>query len=283
VTIRQEYAGENFDVLICLHATKSHESVRRFHLEAPGRPLIVALTGTDLYRDLNRVPKALKSLDMASHIVALQPKALEELPARHQKKARTIYQSVEPFGVVRRASTAGSRFTICVIGHLREVKDPFRAALASRLLPAASRIQIVQVGAAMTPAMAERARREMEINPRYRWVGERSRSQVNRILQSSALSLLSSRMEGGANVLGEAIVARVPVLSSRIAGSMGILGDDYPGYFTPGSTAEASQLIYRAETDRQFLRELARRCARLAPLFTPSRERAAWRRLLTSL
>jgi glycosyltransferase involved in cell wall biosynthesis len=87
-------------------------------------------------------------------------------------------------------------------------------------------------------------------------------------------------MEGGANVLSEAIVASVPVLGSRIAGTVGILGEDYPGYFGVGNTRELVRLMIRAETDLPFLREMTHWCRKLAPRFAPAREKAAWADLL---
>src|SRR5215208_4185699 len=73
VTVSQEYTGESVDILIALHAKHSHQSIRRFHDKHPESPLIVALTGTDLYRDLRKGRKAQKSLELATRIVALQP------------------------------------------------------------------------------------------------------------------------------------------------------------------------------------------------------------------
>src|ERR1051325_4540534 len=160
VQITQEYAGEPFDLLIALHAKKSHPSAARFHKEHAERPLIVALTGTDLYRDLPRNRQAQASLELATRIVALQPKALKELRLELRGKVRVIYQSVN--GKSIRAGAAGRRkagsggtqsFDACVIGHLRPVKDPFRAALAARLLPPTSRIRIVHIGKAITKEM----------------------------------------------------------------------------------------------------------------------------------
>jgi glycosyltransferase involved in cell wall biosynthesis len=92
--------------------------------------------------------------------------------------------------------------------------------------------------------------------------------------------VLPSRLEGGANVLSEAIVASVPVLASRIPGSIGILGDEYPGYFPAGDTRALADLLRRIETDRTFLRELGRRCELRAPLFKPAAEKEAWANLL---
>jgi glycosyltransferase involved in cell wall biosynthesis len=302
VSVGQEYAGQPLDLLIALHARRSHASIREFHGLNPNAPVVVALTGTDLYRDVPGNAEAKRSLQLASRLVVLQPKAIEDLPPRERGKARVIYQSVgapskERLGMKRALDnpglrSAGSRaarsganrfFDVCVIGHLRPVKDPFRAAIAARLLPDTSRIQILQVGGAMTTAMAGRACKEMRLNSRYSWLGEQSHRWVRRILSRCRLCILSSRMEGGANVLSEAIVAGVPVLASRIPGSIGILGEDYPGYFDVGDTRALARLLTRAETDAKFLDDLKRPCRKLAPLFDPQREVRAWSALLAEL
>jgi glycosyltransferase involved in cell wall biosynthesis len=166
---------------------------------------------------------------------------------------------------------------------LRKVKDPFRAALAARRLPVSSRIRILQAGTAMEPALARRARAVAHGNPRYRWLGGLPRARARRRLAGSRLLVLSSRMEGGANVISEAVVDAVPVLASRIPGSVGLLGTDYPGYFPVGDTAALGRLLRRAERDPRFYRRLKTWCARLAPRFRPARERAAWRKLLGEL
>src|SRR5262249_11619335 len=181
------YEGESYEMLVALHAARSHGAIRRFHCEHPDRPLIVALTGTDLYRDLSRSKPAQESLELASRLIVLQPKAFDELPERLHAKTRVIYQSVEPFPAIRNPRVPIRNFQVCVIGHLREVKDPFRAAMAARLLPAESRVRIIHVGSAMNERMAERARREMQVNPRYKWIGEQPRWRVRQILMRSQL------------------------------------------------------------------------------------------------
>ncbi|HWP45152.1 MAG TPA: selenoneine biosynthesis selenosugar synthase SenB [Blastocatellia bacterium] len=281
VFVEQLYQGRALDILIALHARRSYDSIVRFHRDRPANPIIVALTGTDLYRDLARSRAAQRSLEIATRIVVLQPKALEELSGRLREKARVIYQSVAP-SKARRAS-ASRTFDVAVIGHLRAVKDPFRAALASRRLPSSSRIRILQAGGAMTEAMARRARAEMCKNPRYVWLGEQPSARARRTLAQSRVCVISSRMEGGANVLSEAIAYGVPVLASRIEGNQGVLGEDYPGYFEVGDTRGLAQQLLRAETDPDFLEELRRRCERLAPLFDLAREESEWRGLIDSL
>lgn len=282
VSIRQTFDSQPADLLIALHARRSYSSIKSFHLHYPDVPIVVALTGTDVYRDLKHDYGPRKALAIAQRIVILQPKALEQLNDSFRGKARVIYQSVETSGPSNRSSTAQS-FDVCVIGHLRAVKDPFRAAMAARSLPDSSRIRILHIGSAMTKAMAARAHAEADRNHRYQWLGELARSRARHILARSQIFVLSSRMEGGANVLSEAIVAGVPILASRIDGNVGILGADYPGLFDVCDTRELARLLSLAETNTAFQSDLCRRVKKLAPLFNPKRERRAWADLLREL
>ena len=95
--------------------------------------------------------------------------------------------------------------------------------------------------------------------------------------------MLTSRLEGGANVLSEAIVTSAPVIASRIPGSVGILGASYPGYFTVGDTRELTRLLIRAETEPDFLALLRSQGDRLVKLFEPAREQQAWEELLEKI
>ncbi len=174
-------------------------------------------------------------------------------------------------------------FDVAVIGHLREVKDPFRAAEAARRLPASSRIRVVHLGAAETPRWAAAAKAEMANNPRYVWRGDRPRAEVRRLLGRARAMVLSSLSEGGANVISEAIAAGVPVLATRIDGSVGLLGRDYHGYFPVGDTQALAQLLTRIETDAAFLKRLNRAIARRAHLFRPAREKAQWKALIEEI
>jgi putative glycosyltransferase (TIGR04348 family) len=281
VDVRQEWDGEPCDLLLALHARRSYPSIERYHRRHPDLPLLVTLTGTDLYGDLKTSAEARRSLEWADRVIVLQSEGVAELEPHLRAKTRVIYQSA----VATSARLAKSRrtFDVCVVGHLRPVKDPFRAAEAARLLPAESRIRIVHAGGAMTPEMQRRAEAEMRSNPRYRWLGDRPQGQVRLLLARSRAMVLSSRMEGGANVVSEALVAGLPVLSSRIAGSIGMLGEDYPGYFEVGATEELAALLERCEQRPSFLADLEARCRVLARRFDPAREIAAWESLLAVL
>jgi putative glycosyltransferase (TIGR04348 family) len=285
VAIDQEYRGQPCDVLVALHARRSHLSIARFRQQRPADPLVLALTGTDLYGDIHTDASAQQSLEWATRLVVLQPLGAEQLPEHLRDRVRVIYQSVKPPSVSLNL-TDGPRqdgFEVCVMGHLRPVKDPFRTALAARLQPLSSRMHILHLGAALSKEMAEAARAEQGINPRYRWLGELPQPEALRMLSRCWLLSLTSASEGGANVIGEAVVLSVPVVSSRIAGSVGLLGEDYPGYFPFGDTQALASLLHRAETDGAFYDTLKRWCEELRPLFDPQRERQSWADLLDEL
>lgn len=279
VAVSQFYSGQRCDLLIALHARRSGESIRRFNDQHKDRPIIVVLTGTDLYRDIRTHRQAQRSLDIATRIVALQRNALTELPKRLHSKTRIIYQSAEPFSAAP-VRWDGPHFKLSVIGHLRAEKDPLRTALAIRKLPPDSRINVVHVGRSLDSRLEARARAEEKSNSRYRWIGELPHWRTRRVLASSHLTVIPSRMEGSSNVLSEALASSIPVIASKISGLIGTLGENYPGFFPVGNTAQLTILLQRAESERAFYDLLKRSCARVAPLVDPARERRAWSDLL---
>lgn len=278
VSIDQQYDGSGCDVLVAMHARRSAEAVFLSRELAPRRPIIVALTGTDLYRDIHQDHSARRALEMADRYVLLQPAGRSELPAKLRARARVIHQSAERPRVRRKRR---STLQFVLVGHLRPEKDPFRALEALKLLGRGSRIRIIHAGGAIDPVLARRARRAS--GDRYRWIGEVSPRRARRLIAESDALLLTSIMEGGANVLSEAIVAGIPIQASRIPSSVAILGARYPGFFTTGNTAELAVLMRRFETDARFRQALQSWIRRLAPKFHPSREKKAWKELLSEV
>jgi len=277
VLLEQHWSGAAADVMIALHARRSHASIRAYSARFPARPLLVVLTGTDLYRDIRSDADAQRSLALATQLVVLQELGALELPAAFRRKTRTIYQSARAMAKPKPLSTC---FEVVVSGHLREEKDPFRAAAAAALLPADSRVRITHVGGALTAAMAAEAREWMAREPRYRWLGELPHWKALRLLARSRLMVISSRMEGGANVVCEALACKVPVIASRVRGNVGMLGAHYPGYYPLGDERALARLLLRAERDKGFYDALVRGCAARAPLVTRASERRAVARLI---
>ena len=281
VTVAEGFERQRCELLVALHARRSASSVARFKKARPGQPLVLALTGTDLYGDIHTDADAQLSLEQADRFIVLQHLGISELPQRFRSRVHVIYQSIRPPpGPFRPRARV---FDLSVVGHLREVKDPFRAAEASRLLPANSHIQVRHTGGALSGDMERRARQEESRNPRYRWLGELARWRAVREIARSRLHVLTSKMEGGAHVISEALACGVPVISSGIAGSVGLLGSDYPGYFPVGDTRVLADLMLRCELDEPFYHQLQARCAERRALVDPVCERRSWEKLLADV
>lgn len=266
----------DYDIAVILHAYRNAAAVVQSKRRYPDRPVVLAITGTDLYRDGRRAA-TLRSLELADHIVVSQPTVLGDLPGPFQAKASAIFQSAHKLQVNRPENPRCLR--VIVAGHLRAVKDPFRTAKAVRGLPTDSRIVVEHYGAALLDSMTSAATAEMSKNPRYRWLGEIPRGQLRRKLAQGWLMVLSSKMEGGANVLSEAVALGTPVLATDIAGTTGLLGEDYPGLFEVGDTSALKTLLRTCETDVGFYRELVRQVRARAALVHPNREQTAWSNL----
>jgi putative glycosyltransferase (TIGR04348 family) len=270
------------DMMIAVHAWRSADSIARFADARPDRPLVVLLAGTDIYAYRHSHPDVtLASMERATALVCLHGLVHRAIPQEFTGKLRVIHQSALPLS--RPPAPSRRFFEVCVIGHLRDEKDSLRAALAARRAPESSKLRVVHLGKAHTDEWARDAEAEMARNPRYLWRGEVPGWQVRRELARSHAMAISSVMEGGANVVSEAVVAGVPVIASEIDGNVGLLGEDYAGYYPAKDTAALAALLRRAETDPEFLRALAAQCRERRPLFTPERERAAWRKLLKEL
>jgi putative glycosyltransferase (TIGR04348 family) len=282
VRIEAAYDGAPDDLMVAVHACRSADAMARFKQAWPDRPLILQLSGTDIYGPLQTDPvPTLRAMALADRLVALNDRAWRVVPRQLHHRLSVVYQSAAPLAEPRRPSRR--TVVVSVIGHLRNVKDPLRAARAARLLPAGSRVHVDQVGRAYTPQWADRARAEMAANPRYRWRDDVPAGTVRRLLARSHAMAITSLSEGGANVVSEAVVAGVPILASRMDGNVGLLGEDYEGYFPVGNTQALADLMRRVECDPKFVSRLGKALRRRAPLFRPAREIAAWRRLLAEV
>ncbi len=280
VLVEESWTGVRCDLMIALHTRRSHPSIKRYAAAQPEHPLVAVLTGTDLYRDIRFDDDAQESLDLATRVVVLQEAGLAELEPWHRAKARVIYQSAEP---IRPQPPAKTFFDVCVVGNLRAEKDPFRCVLAARLLPAASRVRLTHAGGAHSEEYAGRARALASNEPRYRWLGEVPRWRVRRLLSRAHLLVQSSVMEGGANAVAEALAAGLPVIASRIPGNVGMLGEDYPGYYPVGEEKALALSLQRAETDAAFYGSLKAWCASRRFLTFPEHERDALGALLEEI
>lgn len=277
----QPAAFDRFDVVVALHARKSSADVLRARMDSETRPIVVVLTGTDLYRDVSVDASARRSLALADRLVVLHDGGERAIPREFRHKTRVVPQSAER--TKGRRARSHAHFDVVVVGHLRDEKDPLRTALAARALASSSRVRVLHAGRALTEAMATAAEREMQLNARYRWLGELSPKRTRTLISRAHLLVLTSRIEGGANVLSEAIVDDVPVLASCIPSTVGILGRDHPGLFPVGDTRALTRAIARAERDPVYLARLIAEGRARRKMVSPARERGALRSLFGEL
>jgi putative glycosyltransferase (TIGR04348 family) len=275
VTVRTAWDGQPVDALIALHAGRSAASIRAFANAHPERPLIVVLTGTDLYGGLG--PPERHSLDVASRLVVLNGLGRDAVPPRWRRKTRLVLPSAPP----RRPLAPRSRtFDVAVVGHLRAVKDPGLPMNVARRMPASSKIRVLHLGKALEPAWSRAAQSTSRSTSRYRWLGALPAAETRAVIRRSRLLLHPSRQEGGATVIVEALQSGKPVIASDCAGNVGLLGTRYPGLFPVGDTDAAQSLLLRAETDAGFYRRLQQAARRQARRFAPAHERRALRTLV---
>ena len=268
------------DLLIALHARRSAPSLDAWTRACPGRPSILLLTGTDLYRDIDTDPEAQRALRQAGALVLLQPAGYDALPAPLHAKTSVIFQSAP---ALKPAPERARRHAdICMIGHLRSEKDPLTFMQAAALVRAPS-ARLIHIGGALEPELADAAQSTAALHPRYRWLGAMPHAATRQRLKRSRAMVLASRMEGGANVIIEAVRAGVPVLASDISGNRGMLGDDYQGYFPAGDAAALARLIDRVIDDPAWRAALRAQCDARAQLFAPEAEQAALLELVDNL
>jgi putative glycosyltransferase (TIGR04348 family) len=285
VSLDDDWPGDGHspspECMIALHARRSAESIARFAHAEPRRPLILMLTGTDLYRDIRSDAAARRSLELATHLVVLQDEGVNELTPELRSKCRAIYQSARR---LRRGAVSRRTFDAILVGHMRAEKDPLTPMRALERLPQDSRVRLIHIGEPLDDKYLRAARelqgRRWPTLKRYLWLGNRPHGETRQRIGRSHVMVLSSIMEGGANVIVEAVTAGVPVLASRISGNIGMLGRDYEGYFPPGDDTALAVLLERASRDGRFLSRLRAQCHRRASLFSPTRERREVVRLL---
>lgn len=278
-TLLNEWRGEALDVLLALHARRSAASIAAWR-DAMRGPLVVVLTGTDLYRDIDHDASAQTSLTQADRLIVLQELGCRRLPQALRSRCAVCFQSC---GSRKQLIKTGKHLRAVMVGHLRAEKSPQTYFEAARLLSERDDILLDHIGAPLEPALAEQARALQHQDGRYRWLGELDHDTTRRHIQLAHVLVHASQMEGGAHVIAEAVRSGTPVIASRVDGNVGMLGGDYAGYFEWNDAGALAGLLRRARDDPAMLRVLSEQCRLRAPLFDPQRERSTLLQLLSEL
>ena len=264
--------------MLALHARRSAASIAAWS-QTHTRGLVVVLTGTDLYRDIHTDPEAQRSLQLAQRLVLLQECGPAALPAELRARATVIFQSTSS----RVTLAKPAQLRAVMVGHLRDEKSPQTLFAAAQMLCTDDEIRIDHIGAPLDPALAAQARATASACAHYRWLGGLPHEATRRRIQRAHLLVHTSRMEGGAHVLMEAVCSGTPVLASRVDGNVGMLGSDYAGYFDWDNAAQLVDLLRRCRNQSALYAQLQTQCASRAVLFSPEAERHALIRLVNGL
>ncbi len=276
VEIAQAWNGEPFDAMLALHARRSADAIARWSAAHPDKPVVLALTGTDLYRDIAVDAAAQQSLQLAHRIIVLQELGLCSLPPELHSKCRVIFQSTTRVPPVQKTT---QHLRALMVGHLRVEKSPQTYFAAARALAQHPDILLDHIGASLEPALGEQARQLAAEVPTYRYLGEQGHTATREQITQAHVLVHPSQMEGGAHVVMEAVMSGTPVLASRIDGNVGMLGADYAGYFDCGSAQQLAAALLACRESQNApiskLDQLARQCSLRAPLFEPEAEKTA--------
>jgi putative glycosyltransferase (TIGR04348 family) len=273
-------SAQSDDIMLALHARRSAPSVQAWAHQRGSAALVVVLTGTDLYRDIHHDTHAQASLDAAARLVVLQPLGVQELPQQHRAKTRVVLQSTTSRKTLHKTQRL---LRAVMVGHLRDEKSPQTLFAAAQLLRAREDITIEHIGAGLDATLTQDAINTEAACANYTWARALKHAQTRSKIQRAHVLVHTSKMEGGAHVVMEAVCSGTPVIASDIAGNVGMLGDDYQGYFPVGDAQALAALLQRCKDEPQFLDTLKSQCALRAPLFAPQAEASALLQVIQSL
>ena len=282
VDIMLQWDGRPFDAMLALHARRSADSIAQWSDKFPDKLIVLALTGTDLYRDIAVDPLAQQSLKLAHRLVVLQDMGPKSLPAEFRSKCQVIFQSTpRRHPSQKTAPKTTQRLRSLMVGHLRSEKSPETYFAAARALAHRPDIVLDHIGAPLDTDLGELARQLALEVPTYRYLGEQTHEQTRARIARAHVLVHPSRMEGGAHVVMEAIMSGTPVLASRIDGNVGMLGADYAGYFDCGDADQLANALIDCREGQNLpsskLAQLTRQCSFREKLFEPLAEQTALR------
>ena len=160
-----------------------------YRLARPVGGLVLALTGTDVYRDIHEDEVAQQSLALADRLVVLQPGAMGELTVAQRAKCDVVFQSAPSLKPTARHTR---HFEVIQAGHLRHEKDPFTPITALRMLPSESLIRLTHIGTALDDHHADTMRIVTRDEPRLKWLGGLSRSQTRQRIKRAHMNALEN-------------------------------------------------------------------------------------------
>lgn len=268
------------DILVALNPVRCSSYLEDLPLSET--PLIVVLTGTDIYNELKKKPNFYRHLESARVLIGLHPGITEEVPERYRSKLRVIVQSA-PNQKSRPQNNILYGQAI-FIANLRYFKRPMTVFAAACALNENVNINITHIGDIVDDEYHFWSQPEFHKTvPRYNWLGAKTREDTASALASSDVMLIASSTEGGSNVQSEAISAGVPIISSRNRCVESLLGSDYPGLFDTDNHHQLACLIEKFFVDHSFRELLKSNVSRASYQFSYDLEVEKWKNVIQEI
>jgi len=282
-----DYQGGEALCFIALNARRSAGAVVSFKAAHPGSPVIVILTGTDINHAEMEDPASptRRTMDAVDALVVLHDAELESVPEYLRDKCYVIYPSVRlPPQCQHQLDQPdqSGRLNVIMAGNLRSEKNPQLVIDACGYLHQHPDILISSYGEA-SGQMAQNMLGASSELMNFDWHGKIDHAALLQKMEHAHLLLNTSTQEGGANAICEAITVGLPVVASKIRGNIGMLGEDYLGFFPSGDARALAKLLQRSVTDKVFYSTLKSQLADRTPLFTYAAESKAWHALVSEL
>lgn len=278
------YNGCEARCLVALNARRSAGTVEEFRDACPASRVVVVLTGTDInHPEMAHVDSATRqTMQTADRLVLLHEGSLEKVPEDLHEKCVVIYPSVDLPDGLKHQPKEENAFEVMMAGNVRAEKNLPVAMDACDLLPADTQIKLHVYGDGHG-ALAQKMLAATASTTPFLWKGKMDHTALMGKMAQADLLLNTSTQEGGANAICEALCLGLPVVASKISGNVGMLGQDYEGYFTSGDAQSLSKVLVRCSTDAGFYQTLLDQVNERALLFDYTAESRRWRELLNKM
>ncbi len=241
------------------HIAKSSCTVAMLMSEMSGIPYSFTLHGPDIFYEpyrwrLDEKIARARFVACISHFARSQAMAFSD--PEHWGKLHIVHCGVDPARYERPAMPAQAQ--LLFVGRLAGVKGVPMLLDAVRDLSADHpALHLTLVGDGPERSKLERRAREMGLTSRITFAGYRSQAEVADLLQTATALILPSFAEGVPVVLMEAMAARVPVVTTRIAGVPELVEDGVSGLLVPPGDAHALRMaIGRLLYDAHLCRDM---------------------------
>lgn len=261
------------------HIAKSSCTVAMLMSEMSGIPYSFTLHGPDIFYEpyrwrLDEKVARASFVACISHFARSQAMVFSD--ASHWDKLHIVHCGVDPALYDAPPPTAAAHLVF--VGRLAGVKGvPVLFEAVQRLIADHPAVRLTLVGDGPERAGLQARARRMGLGGHVDFVGYRAQAEVADLLSDATALVLPSFAEGLPVVLMEALAARLPVVTTRIAGVPELVEDGVSGLLVPPGDPEALRAALArllADPDlRRRMGEAGR--ARVAVDFASATE-AAW-------